>query len=160
MLVDGAEFSDPASHTFFGGGKDASGIEIPEDGSTYYLPQDVPHGAVREIWYWSRSPQAGDTPSSIYRRATTTQTKAVIQCCICSTAAAKMRPAGSGRAANFILDNLVASGKHEADDHRDGLRLCKTRRPTPDPDLTGRPFGSPEMMKAMQELWPRPLKTI
>ncbi len=30
VLVDGAEFSDPASHTFFGGGKDASGIEIPE----------------------------------------------------------------------------------------------------------------------------------
>ena len=54
VLIDGAEFSDPASHTFFGGGKDASGIEIPEPGSTYYLPQDVPHGAVREIWYSSK----------------------------------------------------------------------------------------------------------
>lgn len=33
--LDGTEFSDPGSHSFFGGGKDASGIEIPEAGSTY-----------------------------------------------------------------------------------------------------------------------------
>ena len=54
LIIDGAEFSDPGSHAFFGGGKDASGIEIPEAGSTYYLPQDVPHGEVREIWYRSK----------------------------------------------------------------------------------------------------------
>ncbi len=54
LIVDGAEVSDPGSHTFFGSGKDASAIEIPEAGSTYYLPQDVPHGAVREIWYFSK----------------------------------------------------------------------------------------------------------
>ncbi len=54
VLIDGAEFSDPGSHSFFGGGKDASAIEIPEPGSTYYLPQNVPHGDVREIWYVSK----------------------------------------------------------------------------------------------------------
>ena len=32
----------------------ASGIEIPEPGSTYYSAQDVPHGQVREIWYNSK----------------------------------------------------------------------------------------------------------
>ncbi len=54
VVIDGAELNDPGSHTFFGGGRDASGIEIPEHGSTYYLPQDVPHGEVREVWYFSK----------------------------------------------------------------------------------------------------------
>ena len=54
LNIDGVEVSDPGSHSFFGGGKDASAIEIPEAGSTYYLPQNVPHGAVREIWYDSK----------------------------------------------------------------------------------------------------------
>ena len=54
VALDGAEVTDIDSHTYFGGGKDASGIEIPEAGSTYYLPQDVPHGQVRENWYYSK----------------------------------------------------------------------------------------------------------
>jgi len=53
LNVDGAEVSDPNSHSFYGGSKDASGVEVPEAGTTYYLPQSVPHGQVREIWYHS-----------------------------------------------------------------------------------------------------------
>jgi enterochelin esterase family protein len=34
LLIDGAEFSDPGSHSYFGGGKDASAIELPDAGST------------------------------------------------------------------------------------------------------------------------------
>ena len=51
--IDGAEVSDSGSHTFFGGSKDASAVEVPEKGVTYYLPEDVPHGQVRDIWYHS-----------------------------------------------------------------------------------------------------------
>jgi enterochelin esterase-like enzyme len=51
VFIDGAEVNDPSSETFFGTGKDASGIEIPEKGVDYYLPKDVPHGDVRERWY-------------------------------------------------------------------------------------------------------------
>jgi hypothetical protein len=51
IIVDGAEVSDPGSQAFFGGGKYASAVEVPEAGSTYYLPADVPHGQVREVWY-------------------------------------------------------------------------------------------------------------
>ncbi len=47
----------PASHTFYGTGKDASGIEIPEKGVDFYLPKDVPHGEVRERWYFSKTTQ-------------------------------------------------------------------------------------------------------
>lgn len=53
VFIDGAEVNDPSSETFFGTGKDASGIEIPEKGVDYYIPKDVPHGDVRERWYKS-----------------------------------------------------------------------------------------------------------
>lgn len=55
VFIDGAEVNDPASYTFYGTGKDASGIEIPEKGVDYYLPKDVPHGEVRERWYLSKT---------------------------------------------------------------------------------------------------------
>jgi enterochelin esterase-like enzyme len=58
VFIDGAEVSDPSSETFYGTGKDASGIEIPEKGVDYYLPKDVPHGEVRERWNFSRTTQA------------------------------------------------------------------------------------------------------
>ena len=53
VFLDGAEVNDPSSETFFGTGKNVSGIEIPEKGVDYYLPRDVPHGDVRERWYKS-----------------------------------------------------------------------------------------------------------
>jgi enterochelin esterase-like enzyme len=54
FVIDGAEVSDPSSQAFFGGGKYASAVEVPEPGSTYYSIQDVPHGQVREVWYESK----------------------------------------------------------------------------------------------------------
>lgn len=53
LWIDGVRVSDPASESFYGTGKQASGIEIPENGVDYYLPKDVPHGDVRERWYHS-----------------------------------------------------------------------------------------------------------
>jgi len=52
--ADGIRMNDPGSHAFFGTGKDASGIEIPEDGPDYYLTNDVPHGDVRIRIYKSK----------------------------------------------------------------------------------------------------------
>jgi hypothetical protein len=52
-VIDGAEVADPGSHSYCCGGRDASGIEIPEAGSTWYSAQDVPQGEVREVWYHS-----------------------------------------------------------------------------------------------------------
>ncbi len=53
VFIDGAEVNDPGSETFYGTGKQTSGIEIPEKDVDYYLPKDVPHGDVREQWYKS-----------------------------------------------------------------------------------------------------------
>lgn len=55
VFIDGAEVADPASESFYGTGKDTSGVEIPEKGVDFYLPKDVPHGEVRERWYHSKT---------------------------------------------------------------------------------------------------------
>ena len=52
--VDGANVADPSSHTYFGTGRDASGIEVPEKGVDFYEPKNVPHGEVRIRWYLSK----------------------------------------------------------------------------------------------------------
>jgi enterochelin esterase family protein len=52
--ADGVRMNDPSSHTYFGMGMDASGIDVPEDGVGYSLAQDVPHGDVRIRIYHSK----------------------------------------------------------------------------------------------------------
>src|SRR6201999_2009727 len=32
-----------------------SGIDLPKDGEDFYFPKDVPHGAVRMQWYFSKT---------------------------------------------------------------------------------------------------------
>ena len=52
--ADGVRMNDPGSHTYFGMGMDASGIDVPEDGVSYSLAKDVPHGDVRIRIYHSK----------------------------------------------------------------------------------------------------------
>ena len=54
LIVDGVHVNDPGSHAFFGAGKDASGIEVPEADANYYSKRDVPHGDVRIRSYFSK----------------------------------------------------------------------------------------------------------
>jgi enterochelin esterase family protein len=54
LVIDGVAVNDPGSHTFYGTGKDSSGIEIPEKGVDYYSYQNVPHGDVRIRPYLSK----------------------------------------------------------------------------------------------------------
>lgn len=53
LLIDGVPVADPASETFYGMGRMASGIEIPFSGGGYYAIKDVPHGDVRIKRYYS-----------------------------------------------------------------------------------------------------------
>ena len=55
LVIDGVPVNDPASESFYGVGKQSSGIEIPEKGVDFYAPKDVPHGEVRERWYHSKT---------------------------------------------------------------------------------------------------------
>ncbi len=54
LLIDGVAVADPASQTFYGMGRMASGIEIPFTGGAYYALRNVPHGDIRIKKYFSR----------------------------------------------------------------------------------------------------------
>jgi enterochelin esterase-like enzyme len=58
ILIDGVAVCDPASQTFYGMGRMASGIDIPEKGVDFDLPKNVPHGQVRQVRYFSKITQA------------------------------------------------------------------------------------------------------
>ncbi len=152
LIIDGAEVSDPGSHSFFGGGKDASAVEVPEPGVTYSLPQDVPHGQIREVWYHS-------SVTGTWRHALVytppgydTQTKVRYPVLYLQHGGGEDETGWAKQGhVNFILDNLIAG------------KSCKPmivvmaygygrRAGVPVPDLTGKPFGSPEWTRAMQEM--------
>jgi enterochelin esterase-like enzyme len=152
LLIDGAELSDPGSHSFFGGSKDASGIEIPEKGSTYYLPQDVPHGDVREIWYFSKVTGSWRHALVYLPPGYDTQTKVRYPVLYLQHGGGEDETGWIRQGhANFILDNLIASGNTKPMIVVMAYGYARRAGQT-DPDLTGKPFGSPEMMKAMQEM--------
>lgn len=54
LVIDGVKVADPASESFYGMGRMASGIDIPEKGVDFYEVKDVPHGAVSSKYYYSK----------------------------------------------------------------------------------------------------------
>ena len=55
LVIDGVALADPASETFYGMGRQASGIEIPDREGGHYALKDVPHGDVRIKRYLSKA---------------------------------------------------------------------------------------------------------
>ncbi|WP_022824200.1 alpha/beta hydrolase-fold protein [Hymenobacter norwichensis] len=53
LLLDGLPVADPASDTFYGMGRMASGIEIPNRNGSFYAMKDVPHGDIRVKRFFS-----------------------------------------------------------------------------------------------------------
>jgi enterochelin esterase-like enzyme len=151
LIIDGAEVADPNTQAYFGGSKPASAVEVPEPGSAYYSIQDVPHGQVREVWYHSEV-------TGTWRHALVytppdydTQLNLRYPVLYLQHGGGEDETGWTRQGkANFILDNCIAAGK------------CKSmivvmaygyarRAGQPVRDMTNVEFGSPEMMKAMQE---------
>ncbi len=53
LVIDGVAVADPASETFYGMGRMASGIEIPYQEGDFYALKNVPHGDIRMKRYFS-----------------------------------------------------------------------------------------------------------
>jgi enterochelin esterase-like enzyme len=53
LIIDGVPLADPASETYYGMGRMASGIEVPFKGDGYYEIRNVPHGDIRIKRYYS-----------------------------------------------------------------------------------------------------------
>ncbi|MGO9270006.1 MAG: alpha/beta hydrolase [Terriglobia bacterium] len=108
FLLDGVAVNDPGSETYFGYGKETSGIEVPERGVNFYDAKDVPHGEVRAKWYFSkitgkwRRAQVYTPPG--YDQATMRYPVLILQHGAGENETGWTR---QGRA-NFILDNLIA----------------------------------------------------
>jgi len=151
VIIDGAEVSDPSSYAFFGGGRDASMIEIPEAGATYYTAQDVPHGQVHEVWYHSQVTGTWRHALVYTPPGYDTQTRVRYPVLYLQHGAGEDETGWIRQGhANFILDNLIASGSTKPMIVVMGYGYARRAGVTP-ADLTGKPFGSPEVMRAMQE---------
>jgi enterochelin esterase-like enzyme len=152
LIIDGAEVTDLGSHAFFGGGKHASAVEVPEPGATYYSIQDVPHGHVREVWYFSKVTGSWRhalvyTPPNYDSQTQTRYPVLYLQHGGGEDETGWIR---QGRA-NFILDNLIAEGRCKPMIVVMAYGYAK-RAGQPAPSFAGRPFGSPEAIRAMQEM--------
>ena len=112
FLVDGVQVNDPSSVTYWGYGHPTSGVYAPTPGEDFYACKQVPHGQVREHWYFSEV-------TGKWRRAyvytpagydTDTQTKYPILYLLHGAGENERGWSLQGRM-NFILDNLIAEGK-------------------------------------------------
>jgi enterochelin esterase-like enzyme len=112
LLVDGLAVADPASESFYGMGRMASGIEIPMKGENYYAINDVPHGEIRlkryhssvlNTWrnfYVYTPPGYDDNPATSYP---------VLY--ILHGGGEDERGWGTQGHTDLIMDNLIAEGK-------------------------------------------------
>ena len=112
FLVDGLAVNDPGSDTFFGWGRQTSGIEVPESGADYYEARSVPHGDVRQRLYESQVTGAWRrayvyTPLDYDANVKTRYPVLYLQHGAGENATSWTK---QGRA-NLILDNLIAAGK-------------------------------------------------
>jgi enterochelin esterase family protein len=111
MIVDGAEVEDPGSDIFYSNGY-RSVLEVPAPDDEYYLAKHVPHGDVREHWFYSKVTGSFRrmfvyTPPDYDKKINARYPVLYLQ-----HGAGEMEQewTHSGRA-NFILDNLIADGK-------------------------------------------------
>ncbi|HSC36920.1 MAG TPA: alpha/beta hydrolase-fold protein [Chitinophagaceae bacterium] len=112
LLIDGVPVVDPSSQTFYGMGRMASGIDIPDKDMDYYQPKNVPHGQVRSVNYLSGITKAWRranvyTPPGYDNDVTKKYPVLYLQ-----------HGAGEDETGwptqgkmDFILDNLIAEGK-------------------------------------------------
>ena len=112
FLVDGLAVNDPGSETFFGWGRQTSGIEVPEPGAEYYEARSVPHGDVRQRLYESKVTGAWRrayvyTPPDYDANTKTRYPVLYLQHGAGENATGWTK---QGRA-HLILDNLIAAGK-------------------------------------------------
>jgi enterochelin esterase family protein len=112
FLVDGVQVNDPGSETFFGWGRETSGIEVPAKGSEFYDLKDVPHGDIhmhiyRSGWLSSFRTAYVYTPPAYDVNRSKRYPVLYLQ----HGAGESERAWTRQGKANLILDNLIAAGK-------------------------------------------------
>lgn len=111
LLIDGVALADPASETFYGMGRMASGIEIPYRNGDYYAVKDIPHGEIRIKKYLSKA-LAGWREMYVYTPLgydKSTEKYPVLY--LLHGGGEDQRGWATQGKTDLILDNLIAAGK-------------------------------------------------
>jgi enterochelin esterase-like enzyme len=111
MIVDGTVVQDPGSDMFYSNGY-TSVLEVPAPESKIYSPANVPHGEVREHWFYSKVTESFRcmfvyTPPDYDKN---TNGKYPVLYLQHGAGELENEWTHSGKM-NFILDNLIAEGK-------------------------------------------------
>ena len=111
LIVDGVSVADPASQTFYGCGRWSSAIEVKEEGTDDFEVQQVPHGEVRTVWYYSKVDEAW-RPLMVYTPAGYNESRQEYPVVYIQHGGGEDHRGWmeQGRTAQ-IMDNLIAAGK-------------------------------------------------
>lgn len=108
LEVDGRRCNDSASETYFGWGKQTSGIEVPDPNLDFYTAQRVRHGDVRIVSYHSEF-TGQDRRAYVYCPAGYDATRTRFPVLYLQHGAGESERGWSSQGcAQFILDNLIA----------------------------------------------------
>lgn len=110
IIVDGVKFCDPGTTPFYGNGYTGT-VEVPAPGEDFYVIKDVPHGDVREHWFFSNVDKRWRR-AFVYTPAGYDKGRKRYPVLYLQHGAGEDESewTHSGRAA-VILDNLIAEGK-------------------------------------------------
>ncbi len=151
LVIDGVQINDPGSETFYGTGKQTSGIEVPEKGVDYYLPKEVPHGDVRERWYRAGTTQTWRrvyiyTPPGYDTQRETRYPVLYLQ----HGAGEDERGWSNQGHVGFIMDNLIAEKK--AVPMLVVMEKGYATRPGTAPAAPAGPGGRPDFVQAFDDV--------
>ncbi|MBD2757088.1 alpha/beta hydrolase-fold protein [Spirosoma validum] len=112
LVVDGVPLCDPSSQTFYGMGRMASGIDIPDKDMDYYQPKNVPHGQVRSVNYYSDITKAWRRANVYTPPGYDDNSKKRYPVLYLQHGAGEDETGWPNQGKmDFILDNLIAEGK-------------------------------------------------
>lgn len=112
LVIDGAGVPDPGTLYFYGGNRWGSGLEIPAKDQDFYALKNVPHGQLRQTFYYSKSADAVlrcfvYTPPDYDKNPSTRYPVLYLQ----HGGGEDETGWGSQGKAGLIMDNLIAQGK-------------------------------------------------
>jgi enterochelin esterase-like enzyme len=111
LIIDGVAVVDPASQTYYGMGRMASGIDIPDPDAGFYEIKNVPHGQVRLINYYSNLTQAWRR-AYVYTPADYDNSSKKYPVLYLQHGSGEDETGWTAQGKmNFILDNLIAEKK-------------------------------------------------
>ncbi len=151
LNIDGAAVPDPGSLYFYGASRWGSGVEIPAHDEGFYSLKNVPHGQLREVFFFSKS--AGKelrcfvyTPPGYETELAARYPVLYLQ----HGGGEDETGWGSQGRTPFIMDNLIAAGKAQpfiivmANSYVPGadFGFGATNQPSPS-EKYSRPIGGP-----------------